>query len=818
MILKNVGCMAFSKGITSIALFILLSGRLLLVAETDSVDFAHEIVPVLQRHCVECHGGEEAEGGFSINNRRLFLEGEAAVPGNADESLFIELIQDPDPEYRMPSDEKPPVPEAEVALLMRWVDEGLPWEPGFTFGEPTYEPPLKPRLPELPPVVKGRSNPVDRFIDAYLAEGGYAVPQPLDDSAFLRRVSMDLVGLLPTVEETRSFLSDKSPDKRQRAIDSLLARDIDYTEHWLTFWNDLLRNDYDGTGFITGGRSQISGWLYGSLKGNKPYDLMISELIAPPNEESSGFIDGIKWRGVVSAGQSLPIQFAQSVSQSFLGINLKCASCHDSFIDQWTLADSYNLAAVYSEEPLELTRCDKPTGVMAKAAWLFPEIGQVDPSVPKTERLAQLADLFTHPQNGRVTRTIVNRLWAQLMGRGIVHPLDAKGTEPWNADLLDWLAYDFQENGYDIKRTLRLIANSHAYQSQASSLDEGDSADYVYRGPVSKRLTAEQFVDAVWGVGNAAPAAMDAPIARDKVSDSLAEELSVPSTWIWGASLDHGLPPHGERVIAYRTFSPAKPLSSATLVAAADLEYEVIFNGERIFSGRGWKDLKAAVITSRMNPEENRLLIGAENAGSRPNAAGIFCAIRLEYSDGSHEVIQTDEQWLTRSIPPDTADLTEYDLDSGNWDRARIAKDTGWEKGTNERAGTILAKAYVGRDKPVRAALVKNNSLMRALGRPNRDQIVTSRPNELTTLEAVDLSTSFPLIDHLRSGADRLLERHEKDPTTLIDDIYLTLMTRFPSKSEQRLLRGALGRNPDTEAVTDLLWALAMTPEFFILR
>ena len=127
---------------------------------------------------------------------------------------------------------------------------------------------------------------------------------------------------------------------------------------------------------------------------------MISELIAPPSDESSGFIDGIKWRGVVSAGQSLPVQFAQSVSQSFLGINLKCASCHDSFIDQWTLADSYNLAAVYSEEPLELTRCDKPTGVMAKAAWLFPEIGQVDPSAPKTERLAQLAALFTHPQNG----------------------------------------------------------------------------------------------------------------------------------------------------------------------------------------------------------------------------------------------------------------------------------------------------------------------------------------------------------------------------------------------------------------------------------
>lgn len=810
--------MAFSIKIAPITVFFIASGSILLADDTDTVDFAHDIVPILREHCFECHGRDEAEGGFSINNRRLFLEGEAAIPGDAVESLFLQLIEDPDPEYRMPSKDKPPVPEEEIELLKRWVNEGMEWETGFAFGEPAYQAPLRPRLPALPAPKDGRGHPVDRLVDTYLAESDIYQLKPLDDATFLRRVSMDLVGLLPTVEETRTFLSDKSPEKRERAIESLLSRDIDYTEHWLTFWNDLLRNDYDGTGFITGGRSQISSWLYGSLKENKPYDSMISELIAPPSDESSGFIDGIKWRGVVSAGQSLPVQFAQSVSQSFLGINLKCASCHDSFIDQWTLADSYNLAAVYSEEPLELTRCDKPTGVMAKAAWLFPEIGQVDPSAPKTERLAQLAALFTHPQNGRVTRTIVNRLWAQLMGRGIVHPLDAMGTEPWSADLLDWLAYDFQENGYDIKGTLRLIANSRAYQSQASSLDEGDNSDYVYRGPVSKRLTAEQFVDAVWRVGNAAPAVMDAPIARDKVSDGLAEELSVPSTWIWGASLDHGLPPHGERVIAYRTFSPAKPLSSATFVAAADLEYEVIFNGERIFSGRGWKDLKAGVITSRIRPQENRMLIGAENAGSKPNAAGIFCAIRLEYSDGSHEVIQTDEQWLTRSIPPDTADLTEYDLDSGDWDRARIANDTGWEKGTNERAGTILAKAYVGRDKPVRAALVKNNSLMRALGRPNRDQIVTSRPNELTTLEAVDLSTSFPLIDHLRSGAGRLLERHEKDPTTLIDDIYLTLMTRFPSKSEQRLLRGALGRNPDTEDVTDVLWALAMTPEFFILR
>ena len=100
---------------------------------------------------------------------------------------------------------------------------------------------------------------------------------------------------------------------------------------------------------------------------------------------------------------------------------MKCASCHDSFIDRWTLSEAYNLAAIYSEQPLELNRCDKPTGKMATPKWMFPEIGDVDPDAPKAERLKQLADLMTHPENGRFTRTVVNRIWHRLMGLSLIH-------------------------------------------------------------------------------------------------------------------------------------------------------------------------------------------------------------------------------------------------------------------------------------------------------------------------------------------------------------------------------------------------------------
>lgn len=789
--------------------------------DSKEIDFAHEVVPVLKEHCFECHGGDKSKGGFSINTRSLFLKKEAAVPGNAAQSYFLELIAEPDPEDRMPADNRPPVPDDQVAILNRWVDEGLQWEPGFTFGEPAYEPPLRPRLPELPEAVDGRDHPIDRLIDAYLAAGGYPRPQPIDDAVFLRRISLDLVGLLPSAEEARAFLADNSPGKRARLITELLGRDIEYTEHWLTFWNDLLRNDYEGTGFITGGRKQISAWLYDSLKVNKPFDVMVRELIAPPDEGSSGFIEGIKWRGTVSAGQSLPIQFSQSISQSLLGINMKCASCHDSFVDRWTLKDAYGLAAVFSDEPLELYRCDKPTGIMAEAGWPFPEIGQVDPDATKQQRLKQLADLFTHPDNGRVPRTIVNRLWGQMMGRGIVHPLDAMGTQPWNADLLDWLATDFQMHGHDIKRTLRLIATSQAYQSRGAIAEASViSGEFVYGGPNPKRLTAEQFVDAIWQFSGAAPASFDAPVVRGVLRPELVEEMSLASCWVWGPSVDAGgLPPHGEKILLRREFTVPKPVRFAGIVAAADNAFVLYLNNEEILSGDNWNDLEAAPVAFRLKDEGNRILIVAENRGPKPNPAGVFCAVRIEYDDGEVEIIVTDEDWQVSQTVPTVERPDKWNLDTHHWEAARVLTDTTWKEKTDARIGTVLAKASAAGDHMVRASLLKADALMRSLGRPNRDQIVTSRPGELTGLEAVQLSTSAALIDTLRSGAEKLIASEcYEDSEALIKEIYLSLLTRFPSRSEVSMLRSTLGRKPDAETLTDLLWAIVMTPEFFILR
>ena len=219
------------------------------------------------------------------------------------------------------------------------------------------------------------------------------------------------------------FVADKQPAKREQLVRRLLADNQNYAIHWLTFWNDALRNDYKGTGYIDGGRTQITQWLYSALVRNLPYDRFVAQLI-DPTAESEGFVKGIVWRGVVNASQTPQMQAAQNISQVFMGVNLKCASCHDSFINDWMLSDAYGLASIYADAPLEMVLCDKPTGKQAQLKFIYPQLGTIDASADKPARLKQLAEVICKPQDGRLTRTLVNRLWQRFFGRGLIEPVD----------------------------------------------------------------------------------------------------------------------------------------------------------------------------------------------------------------------------------------------------------------------------------------------------------------------------------------------------------------------------------------------------------
>jgi len=788
-----------------------------------AVDFAHQIVPVLKKHCAECHSGDKKKGGLSINTRESLMEGSENGPviakGSAETSRLIEVVLSGVPHEQMPP-KGARLTKDEIALLKAWVNEGLPWQEGFAFKKPAYEPPLRPRRVELPTAVAGRTNPVDRILDAHLAQSGLPVPPPAEDTAFLRRAYLDLTGLLPEPEVSRKFLADKSPDRRARLVRDLLGDDVAYAEHWLTFWNDLLRNDYGGTGFITGGRKQVSKWLYDALVMNKPADQMVRELIAPPGDESRGFIEGIKWRGDVSAGQTVEIQFAQSVSQSFLGINMKCASCHDSFVDRWRLDEAYGLAAIYSTRALDIARCDKPTGRIAQAAWLFPEIGQVDAKAAQPERLKQLAQLMTHPQNGRFTRTLVNRLWHRLMGRGIVHPVDAMQTEPWSADLLDHLAAQLADSGHDLKKVLALIATSQAYQSRAQIVTaDTDDHGYVYAGPRTKRLTAEQFVDAIWQLTDTAPAKMDAPVMRGKADPDAAQRMTITAQWIWGDSAQTGVPPAGEKITLRKTLEIPVAITSAAAVVTCDNSHTLFVNGRQVSKGDNWAQLEAVPLHAALKQGANVLTLVAKNEGSGPNPAGAFFEARVRLADGREQTIITDATWTWNPKLPNSKEGRQGALPDTGWQPVTVVKALPvWTAALKDKAPALLAQAAQGTRLRVRASLLKSDMLMRSLGRPNRDQIVSMRPDDLTTLEAMDLANGSILTDTLARGAKNLLRREWKDGSAFIRWLYLAALCREPTAAELAAAGEAMGAGVTEQGIADVVWAVAMLPEFQRVR
>jgi hypothetical protein len=522
----------------------------------------------------------------------------------------------------------------------------------------------------------------------------------------------------------------------------------------------------------------------------------------------------------VSAGQSVPVQFAQSLGQAFLGINLKCASCHDSFIDRWKLEEAYGLAAIYAETPLEIYRCDKPLGKTARPHWLFPELGEVEAGQPRAERLRQLAALMTHPENGRLTRTVVNRLWQRLMGRGLVHPTDAMQTEPWSADLLDYLATHLADHGYDLKQTLELICTAQAYQSKTQVVDqETDDSGYVYAGPRAKRLTAEQFVDALSQITDTAPARPDAQVPRGKADPAETARLELSAGWIW--SRDGGgtnLPKAGATIALRKRFVLTTPPTRAGAAITCDNSYRLYVNGRMAGANDAWEDVEPVALEGYLHQGTNQVLVVAGNAGAEPNPAGLFFEARLRFADGSEQRIVSDPSWEWVVKLPDGQG--RYGQEPTDWQPAVVIANPGvWTTRLGDTPRAALAQAFLVPRLMVRASLMKSDPLLRALGRPNREQIVSMRPSDLTTLEAIDLNNGQILATRLEQGGRNLASRRWGSNEEFARWLFSFALSRAPTAQEVALAAEAVGgARPSPQGIQDLVWAVCMLPEFQLVR
>jgi mono/diheme cytochrome c family protein len=792
------------------------------------IDFAREIKPILEASCIKCHGRGRTKGELSIESRDTLLKGgesgPAIVPGKSEESRVIELVAGLDPDSVMPQKGKRLTPD-QIGLLRAWIDQGAAWDASISFAKPP-PPNLFPRKPELPASRTGVVNPIDRILRPYYEANGLESRKPVSDRIYARRVYLDAIGLLPTPKELNAFLADKRSDKRGQLVKHLLSDNRRYAEGWLTFWNDALRNDYRGTGYIDGGRKQITDWLYAALARNMPFDQFVRELVNP-TPESEGFAQGIIWRGVVNASQTPQMQAAQNISQVFMGVNLKCASCHDSFINDWMLSDSYGLAGIYSDEPLEMVHCDKPTGQFGKIKFIYPELGDIDPKAPKAERLKQLADVITSRKDGRLTRTIVNRFWAKFMGRGLVEPVDEMDNAAWNQDLLDWLASDLADNGYNLKHTIELILTSRAYQLPAVPMAEETSKEFVFRGPVVRRLSAEEFLDAlstVTGVWQESSAArIDFSVADPRLG-----RFVVEPKWIWKEA---GAAEKTEALTLYwrKEIDLAVTPDEAVAVVACDNSFKLFVNGKEAGAGNDHTQPKLIDLKSRLVKGKNLIAVEAVNARGKPedntadqaNPAGLilYARIRQEPRDDDRrsEVVldlTTDKTWRWSAAKIDGWQKPEFA--ANDWQPAvelGQSEMAPWHLG-NKLGAVISGAALRGQ---IRAGLVNSDPLMTALGRPNREQVITTRASAATTLQGLEMTNGSTLAELLKRGATELVERWSKPGRELVVELYQRALGRQPTGDELRLAQELVGSPLNKEGVEDLLWAMTMLPEFQLI-
>lgn len=347
-------------------------------------------------------------------------------------------------------------------------------------------------------------NFIDTLVNAKLQRMKILPSGPADDAEFLRRASLDIAGVPPTIAQVNAFVADTTEPVARRAamVEQLLSRP-EYVEHWTLKWSDLLLNRRKTV--TERGVWAFRNWIRQGVATNKPYDLFASELMTAGGSTLEN--PAANYFRIARE----PKLVMENMTQVFLGTRFSCNQCHDHPFERWTQNQYYELAAYFAD----VGRRDLPDGdefVFTNAspiAVINPSTNQ--PASPKfpfshagvvdgnAHRREQLSQWLTAKENPYFARSIVNRYWSYFLGRGIIDPVDdIRASNPAsNPELLDAITKDFVDNGYDLKRLIRLICTSATYQRSlaANEWNEDDAMNYSHAVP--RRLSAEQLYDSI---------------------------------------------------------------------------------------------------------------------------------------------------------------------------------------------------------------------------------------------------------------------------------------------------------------------------------
>jgi hypothetical protein len=373
---------------------------------------------------------------------------------------------------------------------------------------------------------------IDQQIDSKLERLKIQPSRVADDAAFLRRVSLDLTGLLPAPEAVRAFVADPAPSrvKRSKMIDRLIASQA-YVDHWTVKWGDLLQSSRKYLG--EKGAYEFQQWIRDSVASNKPYNQLVRELLT---SRGSSYDDPAANFFRVTREAKLTME---KTTQVFLGVRMVCAQCHDHPFERWTQTQYYQMAAFFSAVGLragyevgeEIVFDQRSSyemkhpkdGHVVKPEFML-ALNEPLPVPDDQKRRDVLAQWLTSKANPFFAKAIANRIWSYFFGKGIIDPVDdIRASNPaTNPALLEALTNDVLEHNFDLQELMRTIANSRAYQASftTNEWNQNDRDNFSHAMP--RRLSAEELMDAVSSAAGARPHFPEVP------EDTMAEQLVDP--------------------------------------------------------------------------------------------------------------------------------------------------------------------------------------------------------------------------------------------------------------------------------------------------
>lgn len=536
------------------------------------VDFVRDIRPLFQAHCHSCHGPEKDKSGFSLATRHRAMEGgdtgPALLPGNSAASPLVQRINSSLENQRMPPDGERLSP-AQIQLIRTWIDRGAQWSEQGDEPDPrkrkasehwSFRALRKPEIPHEPsPWV---TSPIDAFVLQKLRNAGLKPAGSATREALLRRVSFDLTGLPPSPDQIESFTRSQDLQAFEQVVDRLLSSPA-HGERWARHWLDVVR--YADSGGYETDIFYEQAWRYRdyvvrSLNEDKPYDRFLMEQVGGDElwpEQTDAMQDAVavwtlgEWPNALDAYPEM-LEYARRTDQvstlgeMALGLTVGCANCHDHKYDPLTQRDYFGLEAIFAASetwnrntgrkawgqgertahrqvrhattplPIHLLKrgdLHQPTGLIGPALPGFlPGGGPLESGAGEnTRRRARLARWLVAPENPLTARVVVNRVWQWHFGQALAatpNDLGTQGSAPSHPELLDWLACDFMENGWSLKRLHRQIILSATYRQSAVRDGQSRAMDPENRwlsGFSRRRLEAEE----VWDQVHAAAGTLD---------------------------------------------------------------------------------------------------------------------------------------------------------------------------------------------------------------------------------------------------------------------------------------------------------------------